>query len=376
MMLVAKTSEGTIINIMEETRAELELKRDNEWCCPSCQQRVIMKVGTVKQPHFAHKERHTCQGMSEPETMEHIMGKSLIYRWAKEAEMNVQLEYGLTSIQQRPDIWLDEELAIEFQCSPLSLERLAERNQGYDSLPTKVTWLLGEKFRLKDKLTNLHRAFVKWHPKLGNYLLYLDVRNEQVIVAYHIQELAFTYDLFYSELTLTTSEFFQFIRQDSFSRQIYHQWQYSLVAMYQKQFQYLKRALYSRQKNVMMIQHALYEAGYHILALHPIVLLPNILSEPLFLPDIWQRVKFLKSLQEVTVINKEDYMRDNEISGYRFEEWLELLSDVSLISIEQQEITCLEPIAMMLTEEGIQQFIENKLNNRMFVSRLPHNMVS
>ncbi|MGX7030565.1 competence protein CoiA [Vagococcus zengguangii] len=378
MMLVAETGEGQIINIMEETRTDLERKRTQELFCPTCHQAVIMKLGMIKQPHFAHKHRHKCQGLSEPETMEHLVGKALIYQWAKQAEIGVQLEYALMTIEQRPDVWLDQHVAIEFQCSPLALERLAERNQGYNSQQAKVCWVLGQKFRLNERLTSLQRAFLEWHPKLGNYLLFLDVTSEQVVLTYHIQELAFTHELSYSELILTQSEFLQFIMTGIFSRNIYHQWQYLLGETYQKQFQYLQRALYSRQKEVMRIQRALYVEGYHLLALHPIILLPNILEKTSFLNAIKQRIKLLELLHQQKSCQKEEVFsaEENHINRSQFDEWLELLADLSLIEIHEREIKSEQPPRIMLTEEEIQQFIEKFLNNRVFVSRLPHNVVS
>lgn len=80
----------------------------------------------------------------------HVLGKEQIYRWAKKQGWQPQMEVYLKSIAQRPDILIERDgqpMALEFQCSPLSVQRLRERNAGYHRLGIGVFWLLGPPYR-------------------------------------------------------------------------------------------------------------------------------------------------------------------------------------------------------------------------------------
>lgn len=76
----------------------------------------------------------------------HLLGKEQIYKWAQQCGWQPQLEPYLKEIAQRPDILVrihGQPMALEFQCSPLSVQRLQERNDGYHSLGIGGYWLLG-----------------------------------------------------------------------------------------------------------------------------------------------------------------------------------------------------------------------------------------
>ncbi|WP_076459099.1 competence protein CoiA [Limosilactobacillus caccae] len=117
--------------------------------CPGCQQDVIFRHGNKKIAHFAHTKAATC-GFSEGETAEHLRGKKQIYRWAQAKGWQPRLEAYLPTIVQRPDILVEidgQQVAFEFQCSPLSIERLLDRNAGYHRANIKVWWILGAPYR-------------------------------------------------------------------------------------------------------------------------------------------------------------------------------------------------------------------------------------
>lgn len=116
-----------------------------QYYCPCCGERVILRHGSYKIAHFAHQKGSNC-GFSEGETREHLRGKRQLLIWAQKRGYCPQLEVYLPAIQQRPDLLLQVDgrrIALEFQCSPLSLARLRERNQGYRQLKIKPLWLLG-----------------------------------------------------------------------------------------------------------------------------------------------------------------------------------------------------------------------------------------
>lgn len=119
--------------------------------CPGCQQEVIFRHGRKNVAHFAHRHADLC-GFSEGETAEHLRGKKQLYRLTKQKGWRPRLEVYLPQIAQRPDILLEvagKRMALEFQCSPLSLQRLRERNEGYRQEGITVWWLLGSPYQRK-----------------------------------------------------------------------------------------------------------------------------------------------------------------------------------------------------------------------------------
>ncbi|CAH1856116.1 competence protein CoiA [Convivina intestini] len=115
--------------------------------CPACRQALILKRGEYKVAHFAHRDLSACdQAFSEGESSTHLAGKLALYQLFKKPG-KIQLEPVLTAIDQRPDLlWQHPQkgmIAIEYQCSPISTKRLAERNQGYQSQDISVYWILG-----------------------------------------------------------------------------------------------------------------------------------------------------------------------------------------------------------------------------------------
>lgn len=98
-----------------------------------------MHTGKVKIAAAA-KEKHP----------RHLLGKEQIYEWAQQCGWEPQLEPYLKPIAQRPDVLVHihgQPMALEFQCSPLSAQRLQERNDGYHSMGIGVYWLLGPTYR-------------------------------------------------------------------------------------------------------------------------------------------------------------------------------------------------------------------------------------
>lgn len=149
--------------------------------CPGCKQKVIFRKGQHKIAHFAHVRHAEC-GFSEGETTEHLKGKKQLYHWTKQQGWSPQLETYLPQIAQRPDLLLTihgQRVALEFQCSPLSLERMIERNQGYQKLGIRVCWLLGQPYqrRLGCKKVVQFTQLINHRP----VILYWNTKRRQLI---------------------------------------------------------------------------------------------------------------------------------------------------------------------------------------------------
>lgn len=150
------------LNKKEEiVTAERNLCKTEYFYCPSCKGRVCLKAGEIKRPHFAHYRNDACHVFSEGETEEHLEGKIQLATYLKMRETNVQLESYLPELQQRPDILFEKEnrkIAIEFQCSSISVDSVMRRTQGYLDANYEVIWILGNHFKYTNRLTAFHKA--------------------------------------------------------------------------------------------------------------------------------------------------------------------------------------------------------------------------
>lgn len=117
--------------------------------CPACRQPVRLRRGQSRVTHFAHLPGADC-AVSEGETGEHLRGKQQLFRYLRAQGLQPCLEVYLPAINQRPDILVKRGrrlVAVEFQCSPLTADRLRARNRGYAQLGIKPVWLLGCPYR-------------------------------------------------------------------------------------------------------------------------------------------------------------------------------------------------------------------------------------
>ncbi|MBB1062378.1 competence protein CoiA [Limosilactobacillus fastidiosus] len=142
-MLVAKSNDQ-FVNAFNANKRE-------EYYCPECGEQLILKKGKCKVAHFAHGVNSKCQ-LQKGESYEHLLGKQQIFEWARQNNWYPELEVYISSLKQRADVLLNvqgRQVAIEFQCSPLSLIDLQERTRGYEKLGIKCYWFLGSPYELK-----------------------------------------------------------------------------------------------------------------------------------------------------------------------------------------------------------------------------------
>lgn len=162
----------------EKVLAE-DASKSQTYRCPSCKDRLILKQGEIVSTHFAHYPKRRCSSFSEGETMEHIEGKKLLYRWLSQYYSTVELEAFLPHIQQRPDLCFEnekkEKICVEFQCSPLSRDEMIKRTLTYHRHSYLVWWILGSNlWPAPGKLSALQRLFV-FHGCQGPAILQLNI---------------------------------------------------------------------------------------------------------------------------------------------------------------------------------------------------------
>ncbi len=161
---------------------------------PGCGAKLYLKKGQKKVVHFAHY-KSTCSLFTEGETEAHLKGKKLLAKWEEELGYDVQPEAYLSELRQRPDVLVKRQerndLALEYQCAPITAKRLVERSNGYRSIGLNFFWILGQKYKLEKSLTNATAKFIRWNASLGFYLLFLDPINEKIEIDYAIQKADF-----------------------------------------------------------------------------------------------------------------------------------------------------------------------------------------
>ncbi|PHG32124.1 competence protein [Bacillus toyonensis] len=148
IMFIAKRENGEKIHLLYNRNEELlqRMRKRERFFCIACGKEVQMKLGKQKSWHFAHKKVESCLAFYEAESIYHMHGKELLYRWLKRQNFHVDIERYLPKIQQRPDIFVERagrEIAIEYQCANLSIEQLSKRTYSYGQAGIQVIWIIG-----------------------------------------------------------------------------------------------------------------------------------------------------------------------------------------------------------------------------------------
>ncbi|HEM5091585.1 TPA: competence protein CoiA [Streptococcus suis] len=180
-MLVALDEDGQVFNVLENPAPQ------GRYSCPGCGGPVRYKSGKVLRPHFAHVTLRDCTYFSENESAQHLSLKSCLYSWLIKAEQ-VELEKCLPSIGQVADLFVNDRLALEVQCSSLPISRLQARTKAYYVAGYQVVWLLGKDLWLKGRLTNLHKQFLYFSMNMGFHLWELDDEKKELRLRYLIHE--------------------------------------------------------------------------------------------------------------------------------------------------------------------------------------------
>ena len=147
-MFIAKRENGEKIHLLDHHDEELlhRMRKRESFFCTACGKEVLMRLGKQKKWHFAHKKMDACLAFYEAESIYHMHGKELLYRWLKRQNFHAEIEHYLPEIQQRPDIFIERaerKIAIEYQCANLSIEQLYKRTHSYWRAGIQVVWIIG-----------------------------------------------------------------------------------------------------------------------------------------------------------------------------------------------------------------------------------------
>lgn len=254
-----------------------DIKKD--FRCPGCKRPVFLKQGRKNAAHFSHYSSQACDTFSEGETTEHLSGKKQLYDWWKSCKQTIQLEAYLPELKQRPDLlWVNncnEKVAIEFQCSSLSMEKMLMRTESYINAGYKVLWIMGKNFHLKEKPTTFQKLFMMEYDKAFYYMQY-DVDKKELQVLSHFQTtaestLVFKKTIFRPEKDILSSmdDLFKRLRYPENKKQMQD---------YQSMHLNLLRASYHRTPAARKFFQAIYENNEDIVSM-PIELYWNVPNE-------------------------------------------------------------------------------------------------
>ncbi|WP_259339257.1 competence protein CoiA [Staphylococcus warneri] len=105
--------------------AKQAIKNQN-YFCPHCKSKVILKIGTKVIAHFAHV--NPCKiWRSKGESALHYQTKYKIASMLKRLNFKVEVEPYYENIQQFPDIVVNSSFAIEVQFSNIPLSEIHKR---------------------------------------------------------------------------------------------------------------------------------------------------------------------------------------------------------------------------------------------------------
>ena len=240
-MLLAKNEEGILLNAMEK-----QPSLGDQLFCPACSGEVRFKNGRVMRPHFAHISLENCSSYAENESAEHLNLKAGLYSWGK----------------QIADLLIDDRIALEIQCSPLSQERLEERTLSYRQHGYPVLWLLGKKLWLKQSLTKLQKDFLYFSQNMGFHLWELDEKKQELRLKYLIHE-----DLHgRAQYKVKSFPFGQDCLLSVLRRPFQKQELESYLARQDPEIcRYVRQQLYYQQPRWMKLQAQLYQKGDNLL---------------------------------------------------------------------------------------------------------------
>jgi len=181
------------------TRVQLDSVRNtSRFTCPQCGNPLILKIGKVVTPHFAHIVLSNCiTSFSERESPTHLLGKQHLAEFFTRIGCEVSVEAYLPEIAQRPDLLVRKGkhlFAVEFQCSVISIQDVVKRNNGYRKIEIFPIWLLGTPKNMKVstsgisylKLSKFMQSFMIRDSLYGLSLITYDPISEHFVYYTHL----------------------------------------------------------------------------------------------------------------------------------------------------------------------------------------------
>ncbi|BAC13171.1 competence protein CoiA [Oceanobacillus iheyensis] len=271
--------------------------------CPTCHSKVIIRSGSKVIPHFSHLPHSNCR-LGNGEGMYHEMGKYELYQWLSNQNIEVDLEVYFPQINRRADLVikvLNKIIIIEFQCTKISAEEIAERTSAYNQINLHVIWIVGMNHfnRLGSnqiKLNSFLLSCIHQFPKQKNPVLYFfDPASRRFASLSHIYAYQYTKAFTTINISLIQTISFQSIFKEApISEQFPQHWT--------KQLQRIRNTPITHPGKEMNWRRKLYEQGIIFQYLPSICFLPNKWQIHMHTPFwIWQTELCIKLIQHIAV---------------------------------------------------------------------------
>lgn len=175
-MYAALNQDKQLINAVESNF-------DDKYYCVKCERPVIL----IKNDNSAFFRHENSSHNEENERDIHKKGKELIIDALKIlGYKEIESEYYLKTIKQRPDIFVNRRTIVEYQCAKINTEKLSNRVESYHALKIPNIWILGGEY-LSNQIYRAHLKFVSYRKPWGFYLIMLDSMQEQINLFYGIK---------------------------------------------------------------------------------------------------------------------------------------------------------------------------------------------
>lgn len=357
-MLNAYSKDKKVVTLLHLSRTEVEQLKGQPYFCPVCKEPVRIKNGKVKLPHFSHYNNSNCTLHFEGETFEHLVLKEMFTKWCDEQSICYELEKYLPELNQRPDILIGN-IALEIQCSPLSVQRLVERTKNYQKNGYIPIWICGKRiFSTQQILSELAKNLCYYSDKIGFYLWAVDYEKEELTVHFHIEE-DWKKRLYSSKKTWP---FYQYSLEKIFDfpkdSNIHVHREIKIGKLIQRYYYDLSSRLSLRDERIRLIQAELYNNHLHLLQLPNWFYYPGIHlfccrgSDILLKVKIWKWVQFF----DQNVISHFELI---DILTKELNESAELFYELPNVSMKSIQAICLSQILLYLIACGHLIKVEN-----------------
>lgn len=163
------------------TYAQVAIEKETYYCC-NCGQKVKL-ILTASKNYFRHTNKIT-NDINERQI--HVLGKQIILTELKKLNLPVETEHYLPQICQRPDLLVNQRLAVEYQCAKINIQTLTKRIRGYQQLKLPSIWILGGNY-FSQQVKQEHLKFIDYNLNWGFYLIMLNSVQKQLILFHHIK---------------------------------------------------------------------------------------------------------------------------------------------------------------------------------------------
>lgn len=178
-MFIAINEAGKSVSLFQLQPAEVLKGR---FWCEACKDPVVLKKGTRKKWHFAHRADSKCRTGRKTESNLHMTGKKLLFQWVNQY-YETEMEKFIPLISRKADVLVtieNQKYALEFQCAAITEKEILKRTKDYLSCGVRPIWIFCTKnIRVKGTGKLSTHAF-EWTAlrespdRRSRFLVYLD----------------------------------------------------------------------------------------------------------------------------------------------------------------------------------------------------------